>query len=214
LCAFLKEEELQAIQNRLRWFTSRTQPKSLVLNPGMRPWVHSVLFGLTSLGFVAGLAGYQYQQDAYGVFHRTVEVAYPKVDREQAHAMIDAYEPDYRDFFHRIEIGSRLGYRHVHGKRSTFRRGEVVFVMARLLQPHPSWDLEWELIPPADDSSEEPPTASYLRRLDASHSYASIGFQLKPEFPAGRYRIRLSVSERLGAKELVAEIPFDLVKEE
>jgi hypothetical protein len=88
----------------------------------------------------------------------------------------------------------------------------VVFAMARLLQPHPSWDLEWELIPPRDGDQAEAPTASYLRQLDASHSYASIGFQLQPELPAGRYLIRLSASERLGPKELIQEIPFELIK--
>ena len=124
---------------------------------------------------------------------------------------MDAFEPEYRDLFHRIEIGSRLGYRRVYGERETFEAGQVVYVMARLLQPHPSWELEWELIAPGE-KGDDPPTASFIRRLDASHSYASIGFLLKPEFPPGRYRIRLAVGERFGSKEVVKEIPFELVK--
>jgi len=62
--------------------------------------------------------------------------------------MIDAFEPDARFFFHRIEIGSQLGYRRVYGKKEVFQSGDIVYVIARLLQPHPSWDARWELIPP------------------------------------------------------------------
>ncbi len=213
LCAFLKEEDFQAIQKRSRWLWPRKKEQKIAeLKPGMPPWLNFGLFLITSLALVAGLAGEQYRRDAYGVFHRTLEVDFPQVDEEQAHAMIDAFEPPPRDLFHRIEIGSRLGYRHVYGNRTSFHPGEVVYVMARILQPHPNWDLEWTLIPPAKAGEDEPPAASYLRRLDASHAYASIGFRLKPEFPAGRYVIQLSVSERLGAKELIAKIPFVLIK--
>ena len=215
LCAFLKEEDLQAVQSWLPG-RSRSRDRQEVRSPSRKlaPLLEFVLFGLITAGLVAGLSAYQYRQDVYGVFHRTIEVEFPPVDPEQAYAMIDAYEPEARDYFHRIEIGSRLGYRHVYGEHSRFRPGQAVYVMARLLQPHPSWDLEWELIPPRRTEDEQPAAASYLRRLDASHSYASIGFQLKEDFPEGRYLIRLSVSERLGTTELIKEIPFELVRAE
>ncbi len=222
LCAFLTEDDLEAIQARCRKpfaLVSRQREKE----PGIalsaeRPlmpmrWFNSPLFVLIFSGAAMGLAGYQYQEDAYGVFHRSVDLVFPPVKAELANQMIDAFQPDPRDYFHRIEMGSRLGYRHVFGERETFHPGEVVYVMVRVLQPHPSWDVEWELVAPGEtDDDEPPPTARFASRLDASHSYASIGFQLKPEFAAGRYLIRLSVSENFAAKEVVAEIPFELVK--
>ena len=218
LFAFVNESDLQAIGNLLgKLGLRRRRGEDVPGKPAVQPpqklaWIDPVLFGLVLLGSVSGLTYLQYRQDDYGVFHREVALEFPQIESDRAYQMIDAFEPEAGDFFHRIEIGSRLGYRRVYGSRETFRPGEVVYVMARLLQPHPSWELEWELAAPGD-GEDQPPTAVYHRRLDASHSYASIGFQLKPEFPAGRYRIRLAVGEPFGAKEIVKEIPFELVKE-
>lgn len=220
LCAFLNESDLQAIQKRfgkgLRMAPRKPRP-AIPPASTLKTWKwacwNSGLFVLAASASVTGLVVHQYQHDVYGVFHEKRSLTYPEIAAEDAYKMIDAYQPDYRDYFHRIEIGSRLGYRHVYGERTTFRPGQVVYVLARLLQPHPSWELEWELIAPHEAGEKQPAVASFHRRLDASHSYASIGFQLEPEFPSGRYIIRLSASERLGAKEVIAEIPFELVKE-
>lgn len=220
LCAFLKESDLQAIHRlvaRRIWNSFHKTPSSPIvkLTTSSVKWagLNIGLFLLVATSSVAGLAYCQYQQNVYGVFHENEKMAFPDVASIQAYEMIDAYQPDYRDYFHRIEIGSRLGYRHTFGERARFRSGQVVFVIARLLQPHPSWELEWELIAPKEPGEDQPAIANYMRRLDASHSYTSIGFQLKPEFPSGNYVIRLSASERLGAKEVIVEIPFELIKD-
>lgn len=221
LCAFLKESDLCGFQNLFRRFrrhTRRADRKPAELPARTQSWKSAwINFGLFCLmlgGSVAALTAYQYRRDPYGVFHREIEVRFPEVEKERAYEMIDAFEPDYRDYFHRIEIGSRLGYRRVYGEDEVFQPGQVVYVMARLLKPHPSWELTWELIAPEESDEEQAPRARYHRQLDASHSYASIGFQQKPEFPEGRYRIRLTVGERFGPREVVKEIPFELVKNE
>ena len=222
LCAFLTEDDLQAIQGRWRKLFARVfrkKERRIAAIPETKPrqlrWLNSALFLLISSGLVAGLAGYQYEQDPYGVFHRSPDVSYPPVKTELANRMIDAFQPDPRDYFHRIEVGSRLGYRHAYGERKTFHPGEVVHVMVRLLQPHPSWDVEWELIAPGESKEDQQrPAARFQSRLDASHAYTSIGFQLKPEFPAGGYLIRLSVSESFAAKQVIAEIPFEMTNDQ
>lgn len=212
LCAFLKEEDLTAIGQILRRFIP-TKPLSVdPMSPRLAPWLHSALFGAALFLIIALLSGFQYHQDDYGVFHRTLEPHYEPVDAEEAQAMVDAYKPEARDYFHRIEIGSRLGYRRVYGERETFRPGHVVHVLARLLQPHPSWEMHWELVPP-DGEFDSDSAFTQIQHVDASHSYASIGFHLKEEFPEGRYLIRLTVGERFGVQEPIAEIPFELIKQ-
>ncbi len=220
LCVFLTEEDFAPFQKGMRKIWA-VVPRRKQLSEFQQPrarweiacfWNLGV-FLLIACGLIAGLTWYQYREDVYGVFHRTVVIEFPAVETDQANEMIDAFEPEYRDYFHRIEIGSRIGYRHVYGERDTFQPGQVVYVMARLLQPHPSWDLEWELTAPQQAGEEQPSSDVYPRRLEASHSYASIGFQLKPKFPAGPYKIRLYVSERFGARELIKEIEFELVKD-
>jgi hypothetical protein len=212
LCAFLKEDDLTAIGGRLRKvFPPRDSRKSLA-SRGLAPTIHSAVFCGVLLLTVAGLTGFQYHRDNYGVFHRRIQPEYSVIHVEDAQAMIDAFEPEARDYFHRIEIGSRLAYRRVSGEQTTFRPGQVVYVLARLLQPHPSWEMRWELVPPREGDSSDFSPFKQIQNVDASHSYASIGFQLKDESPEGRYRIRLSVGERFGTQELITEIPFDLVK--
>lgn len=220
LCVFVKEQDLEAIKKFLcskipflKWremkhpSEPRTRPRAKKF-----AWIDTGSFLLAAAGCIGGLTYFQYRQDIYGVFHKTVSLEFPPIEADRAYEMMDAYEPEARDFFHRIEIGSRLGYRRVYGDGETFRPGQVVYVLARLLQPHPSWELEWELAAPGD-REDGPPTARYRRHLDASHSYASIGFQMKPEFAPGRYRIRLIVGEEFGPKEVVKEIPFELVED-
>ena len=214
LCAFLKEEDFALARNWFGRIFPRKDFRADAAHRGVSPEIHSGLFVVVFSLVVAGLTGFQFQQDHYGVFHRTVSRHYPIVDANEAQTMIDAFEPEARDYFHRIEIGSRLGYRRVYGERSTFRPGQVVYVLARLLQPHPSWEMNWELVPPAQEGQSPLSPFTEIQNLDSSHSYASIGFHLKDEFPAGRYRIRLSVGERFGARELIAEIPFDLVTDD
>jgi hypothetical protein len=212
LCAFLKEDDLTAIGQGLRKVLPTRQTRENFAARGLATWIHSALFGGVLLVAVAGLTGYQYHHDVYGVFHREIDPEYPVIETDDAQAMIDAFEPDSRDYFHRIEIGSRLGYRRVYGEQTTFRPGQVVYVLARLLQPHPSWEMRWELVPPKEGDSSDISTFTQIQTIDASHSYTSIGFQLQDEFPEGRYLIRLSVGERFGTQELIAEIPFDLAK--
>lgn len=211
LCAFLKEEDFEAIRQRFQKTSPRDQNEGHITR-SFSARTHSASFGMALLLVVAGLSGFQYWQDRYGVFHRSIKLQYAPIDTDEAQAMIDAFEPEARDYFHRIEIGSRLGYRRVYGDQRKFRPGQVVHVLARLLQPHPSWEMRWELVPPGEEGSSDFEAFTQIQTLDASHSYASIGFHLKEEFPVGRYLIRLSVNEPFGAQELIAEIPFDLVK--
>jgi hypothetical protein len=212
LCAFLKEEDLAAIGQRLRRVFPKNPVEADLTYRGFSPWTLSALYGGALLLIVLGLSGSQYHADHYGVFHRAIEPQYAAIDTAEAQEMIDAFEPEARDYFHRIDIGSRLGYRRVYGERHAFRPGEVVYVLARLLQPHPSWEMHWDLVPPGSFDSTESSAFTQIQDVDASHSYASIGFHLQEKFPEGRYLIRLSVSERFGVQELIAEIPFELVK--
>jgi hypothetical protein len=150
--------------------------------------------------------------DRYGVFGRDVprdvSRGFVEIEPQAAYEMLDAFEPDYADYFHRLEIGRRLGYRHAFGDATRFRRGEVVWILARLLQPHPTLELRWELVPPRLPSGEQP--ARFERRVDGAHSYASIGFRLEDDYPPGRYLIRLSAREPLTAWEPVTEMAFIL----
>lgn len=212
LCAFLKEEDLTALGQCLRRVFPKKPPQRALTYRGFSAWIHSALYGGGLLLIVLSLSWSQYQADHYGVFQRRIEPHYPVIDTATAQVMIDAFEPEARDYFHRIEIGSRLGYRRIYGERNTFRPGQVVYVLARLLQPHPGWEMRWELVPPDGDESIVSSAFTQTQEVDASHSYASIGFQLQDEFPEGRYLIRLSVGERFGVQELITEIPFDLVK--
>ncbi|MCA9070186.1 MAG: HTTM domain-containing protein [Planctomycetaceae bacterium] len=227
LCSFLKESDLQPIQ---RFFAKVLRPFSkpddsnistIKSKSPTKPTIsfrkgvcfNTAIFSSVVIASVATLTFFQHRRDGYGALGNETPITFQEVSKENAYKMIDAYEPDYRDYFHRFEVGSRMGYRHVYGERHSFRPGQVVYVLARLLQPHPSWDLEWNWIAPKQSMETQPAIATYQRRLDASHSYASIGFQLDSEFPSGRYVIQVLASERLGAKEVIAEIPFELIKE-
>jgi hypothetical protein len=174
----------------------------------------ALLYLVTAAAVVMAGVGRQRAMDRYGVFGRDGSPGFVEVEPQAAFEMLDAFEPDYADYFHRIEIGSRLGYRHTFGHAEPFRRGEVVWILARLLQSHPALELRWELVPPdratnePDGRNEQP--ARFERRVDAAHSYASIGFRLEDDYPPGRYRIRLSARQELTAWEPVAELHFDL----
>lgn len=198
-------------------FSSAIDPRA---TPGRQGYpllwtaVNLVTYAAVAGGAVAFGLHWQKTHDRYGVFGGTGTDEVVEIDADDAITMIDAFEPDYADYVHRVEVGHRLGHRHVFGDDSTFAVGEVVTIMVRFAQPHPNFILDWKLIPPqADGRTPDETIAAHLsRQIDSTHAYSSIGFQMEEDFRPGRYLIRFTLREPYTAPELIREIPFELVK--
>jgi hypothetical protein len=98
--------------------------------------------------------------------------------------MLSQRSPPYEDYFHRVEVGARVGGNQVFGSSGQFEIGQRAFVLAQLIQPHPVMELEGLLIMP--DGRE---AARFSRRIDPTFDYAINGFELTEELPPGLYRI-------------------------
>lgn len=107
---------------------------------------------------------------------------------------------NHADYFHRIDIGNRLGYPLVFGKNDSFTSEDTIFVLARLQRQHPDMKLVWRMTGPGGTSETE-------RTLTSQFSHAWIGFQLNgPNTPPGKYTLILEANG-----EEVARRRFKLV---
>ena len=205
LLAFVREEDLSActrplVRARSAWTVdadeAANRPASVAetLRLGRLRLLKNVgAYALMALlAAVSGVA-VQYRIDAYGVFRGRESAEFAPFDPEQMIEVLAEQTPadagHYGDYFHRLEIGSRLSSdgTHTFGRRRRFRPGMTVYACTRLIQRHPTMRLQWVLTRP--DGRE----AVHSHTLDRSASHATVGFALTdPEqTPAGRYRLTL-----------------------
>lgn len=168
-------------------FLSVPSGPSAVLRRRLLGSRHSlVLFvGTGCLATAVGVA-VQVRSDRYGAFHPRATASAIELDAAAVERMLAAQLPAYEDYFHEIEIGSRVSSTHAFGERERFSSGTVVYVVARLIQNHPAMRLEGLLIAPGGQE-----VGRFEHDLESAHSHAINGFRLTEALPSGRYRIVL-----------------------
>jgi hypothetical protein len=131
-------------------------------------------------------AGYAVQDycDWYGLFGRRHLAALREISAGDVADMLAQRSLPYEDYFHRIDVGSRIGGNQVFGPSHRFRIGQRALILAQLIQPHPVMELEGLLIMP--DGRE---AARFSRRVESAFDYAINGFELTDELVPGNYRI-------------------------
>jgi hypothetical protein len=134
--------------------------------------------------FISAGCALQYYGDWYGVFGRHQLANLDEVPAGDVADMLAQRSPPYEDYFHRINVGTRVGGNQVFGDAGPFKVGQRAYVLAQLIQPHPVMELEGLLIMP--DGRE---AARFSRRVDPAFDYAINGFELTDELPPGTYRI-------------------------
>jgi hypothetical protein len=144
-----------------------------------------VAAGLLVVG--TGLA-IQYFADWYGAFGRRTFPPLAEVSAADFAEMRAARLPAYGDYFHQIEVGTRVSGNQLFGASRHFRRGQRAYLLAHLMQPHPTIVFEGLLI---DPSGQE--VARFAHRIDSGYAYAVNGFELTDELTPGPYRIILQV---------------------
>jgi hypothetical protein len=144
----------------------------------------------------------QYGLDWYGVFGRQPLAALKEISAGDVGEMLSQRSPPYEDYFHRIEVGPRVGGNQVFGSSRRFEIGQRAYVLAQLIQPHPALELEGLLVMP--DGRE---AARFSRRVDPAFDYAVNGFELTEELPPGSYRILIQVEGFV-----VADRRFELMR--
>jgi len=111
--------------------------------------------------------------------------AAPKPLRDEVAAdWLNERQPADGDWFHRIDLGQRVAGVRAWGKSDRFRRGEKVWIVARLVRPHPA--VEWSGTLLAPDGST---VAEFAATIEPATLYAARAFELTETLPPGAYRI-------------------------
>jgi HTTM domain len=120
------------------------------------------------------------------------------VDEPTSTDFLASLPPRVEDYFHRMEIGSRLGYRQVFGERERFPRGSTVYVMVRTaMQRQKPLKLDWVLRDAAGAELQR-----HERTLQPAFSYVSFAFQTsRPRLPAGEYEIVLEAEGKVAVRK-------------
>jgi len=221
LLAFVREADLQWFGRRFgKWFSRlnlrsppfrKTQasgsPSNASNNAGdenrSRRWVSWGLYGLVGVLWVSAGTTHQWLADYSGVFGAEEPRRWNVLNDETVEAIRSGEQPPPEDYFHRIDLGSRMGYRQVFGSTRHFKRGDTVYMMARLQQRHPRMLLHWVIISPAGDEKR------FARVLFPSYSYAWFGFRMTdPTAEPGTYTVVLEADG-----EEVARRTFELHEE-
>jgi hypothetical protein len=203
LLAFVRESDLRALRisrlldlNRggLRSRSARSLTESAIRNPqsAIAPAVLSLaLFVFTGAVWMLFVVA-QRASDAAG------RDRWSYLDEQTADDILAAQPPRAEDYVHRMEIGSRLGYRQVFGERENFPRGSTIFVVVRLaMQRQEPLELQWVLRDSAGNELQR-----HRRTLAPAFSYVSFAFQTAPpELPAGEYEIVLEADGQVAARK-------------
>jgi hypothetical protein len=158
---------------------------------------------LLAAGICAGAGLVQKRSmDDTEVFSGNLKSEWEELSPSQVDEIQNLAPQKVADFFHRVEIGSRMGYRQTFGEKRKFRRGMTVFVVVRLQQNHPALELEWILTAPG---GEEP--FQRIQPLQPLVTYATTGFRMdSPSHQLGIYSLTLKANG-----ETVARRSFELV---
>jgi len=121
-----------------------------------------------------------------------------EVDEQTSTDFLASLPPRVEDYFHRIEIGSRTGYRQVFGEHESFPRGSTVHVMVRTaMQRQKPLTLHWVLRDAAGNELQR-----HERTLHPAFSYVSFAFQTsRPPLPAGEYEILLEAEGNVAVRK-------------
>lgn len=201
LLAFAEEEDLA----RIRQLAGRLALRSDGTPEGRVP--HALgSFSAYAVGAAAVVAigcAVQWQADWYGAFGRREFAPLAALPAAEVEEMRLAQLPPLEDYFHRVDIGSRVANFHTFGARRVFRPGMRVHLLARLVQNHPP--LTTDVLLTAPDGTV---VARSTHRLESPFSYLLVPIELTDTLPAGTYRLILRAE---GIE--VARRRFQLVRE-
>ena len=200
LTAFLHESDLQSMTRPLRRLFRQSSAEGI----GLLDTVHSrnrrrSIASLLAFAITAGLCatmGFVYQQTTGGPdpFGDLGQNQWKTIDQKTFDEMVISEKPIPEDFFHRIEIGSRLGYRQLFGERENFPRGSTIYVMARMaVQRKQPLELQWVLTNAAEKELQR-----HSSKLNPVYTYVWFAFDTsRPKLPAGEYRIVLEAEGKV-----------------
>ncbi len=185
LLSFLNEHDLAWLGSRFAirrtgfparpYFCARPW-KSIVLSAGL----HVAAAGV----FVAAGDAVQSSLDWYGVFGRRTLAPFQEIPEDEFTDMLAQRSPAYEDYFHRIDMGSRVGGNQVFGAPDRFQIGQRAYVVSQMPMPHPAVLLEGVLIAP--DGQE---CARFKHKFGTGYPYAVNAFVLTAELSPGTYRV-------------------------
>jgi hypothetical protein len=205
LLAFVDESDLRWLADRLRRLpgighrleslatptTRETSPANLPSPTGtIRHLVLGLIVYAAAGATFVGL-GYAQQRavDKYGAFGSSTSEQLVSLDKDDVDYVLSEESPEFHEYIHRIEIGSRIANFHVFGAHEQFTQGDVVHVLIRLVQEHPPMELKAMLLAPDDRASNQ-----FLIPLQPAQTHATIGFRLSNKMKPGRYRIVIQVN--------------------
>ncbi len=201
LLSFLEERDLEWLGRHCRFgrlgFQARPELQGRAGKPSL---LNATLYLSAAALFVASGYAIQFAFDWYGAFGRRTPAALQEIADADAREMLVQQLPAYEDYFHRIELGGRVGGNQVFGSPDRFRIGQRAYVLTQMPMPHPAVELEGLLIGP--DGQE---CARFTHRFDPRFSYAINGFELTNELSPGTYRVILQAEGFV-----IAERRFDL----
>lgn len=162
-------------------------------NPSLRPAILSLGLFLSVGGVWTVLVCAQHAASDAGKTDR-----WSYLDEKTADDVLASFPPRVEDYVHRMEIGSRLGYRQVFGERDNFPRGTTIYVMVRMaMQRQKPLELQWVLRDAAGTELQR-----QRRTLAPAFSYVSFVFQTsRPLLPAGEYEIVLEANGQVAARK-------------
>lgn len=210
LLAFLRESDLALLTRFIRRNSGKSAQPGGRLNRFSQtsskvPWAYYV--GAATVVVAIGIIQ-QYRADYGNAFSANKVPQWKELDAKTVAGIKSATPADgasyvrmkHADYFHRIDIGSRLGYPLVFGKTDSFTPEDTIYVLARLQRQHPDMQLVWRMTGPGGTSETE-------RTLTSQFSHAWIGFRLNgPDTPPGKYTLILEANG-----EEVARRKFELV---
>ncbi|MFQ5731224.1 MAG: HTTM domain-containing protein [Planctomycetaceae bacterium] len=199
LTAFVTEADIAAVgrcwqrlaRRRAASDDSRESPGSVADSRGRLRRMRSPAAYVVCAGVCVGVGfAQQHATDRIGAFRPEASKPWRTLKDETWQALMREDLPQAGDYFHSVEIGSRIGSFRVFGEQKMFRRGMTVHVVARLVERRVPLRLTWRLVGP--DGTD------HLRRdvlLQADSPYAWQSFPLVgATWPTGEYAVVLEAT--------------------
>src|SRR5262249_56180939 len=139
LLSFLEERDLGWLEGLWRKSAMDIQPRPEGFGRAWKPillgaGLHAIAAGL----FAAGGYAVQSSFDWYGVFGRRSPAPLKARSEGEVGGMLAQRSPAYEDYFHRIDLGTRVGGNQVFGAPDRFRIGQRAYVLTQIPLPHPA----------------------------------------------------------------------------
>ncbi|MBW3539518.1 MAG: HTTM domain-containing protein [Planctomycetes bacterium] len=166
-----------------RQFSGSTPPHPPLVRGGTAVWTSASAY--VACAIAAAFAAISLAPEA----PMAATLEWPELHAPDVDVVLAEQKLNHADYLHRLELGSRLGYRQVFGPSERFAAGAVVYALARFALNDEPLDLDWILLAP--DGRE---VARHSLRLSPALSYASVPFAIPADAPLGGYQLILQIA--------------------